>query len=237
MKRRIHAILPLAALALTATSANATVIYGGGYSGTTNEVTSSSEVAYNGDVSNSDLLHGITASPATGWNLSGGATPGQLTDGVHGLAFADSPSGHTAQGAWTTVGATATFTLGVGANGLGYDLSSITSIASWQGGGLGQQAWTIEVRTLGGSFGPLATVDYQPSSLNDPRAVGSTKVTMTDLNVIGIDAIRVTAAAVDSNNNFIWRELDITGVATVPEPSSAALLGLGCLALILRRRK
>jgi hypothetical protein len=40
------------------------------------------------------------------------------------------------------------------------------------------------------------------------------------------------------NDIVRWDNIDVTGdVAAVPEPSSAALLGLGGLALILRRRK
>ena len=41
----------------------------------------------------------------------------------------------------------------------------------------------------------------------------------------------------DGNGVLSLREVEIYGVTAVPEPSSAALLGLGGLALILRRRK
>ena len=100
----------------------------------------------------------------------------------------------------------------------------------------GDQAWTVAVSTDDVSYDDVATVDYGPTSNG-----GSTKVTLTDLDISGIQYIKFTANLITGNGNgqvFIWREIDVEGTATaVPEPSSAALLGLGGLALIFRRRK
>ena len=67
-------------------------------------------------------------------------------------------------------------------------------------------------------------------------AVGG--VTQTGLDV-AFD--RFTLARFGSDINASWDEIRIgdtfADVAGIPEPSSSALLGLGGLALILRRRK
>jgi hypothetical protein len=52
-----------------------------------------------------------------------------------------------------------------------------------------------------------------------------------------VDAIRLTVAQSDTGGGQTAGGFDEVAFSTVPEPSSAALLGLGGLALILRRRK
>ena len=167
------------------------------------------QLTYQGDVSTSDLLHGITPSISSGWNTGNDATVAQLTDGVHGAA------GLPVEGAWTTVGATATYDLGLGPNGTGYDLNSIVSIADWESVGFGNQNWTIEVQPIGGSYTTLDTGDCQP--LTD---AGTTKIIKGDGSTVlasGIQKIRITANEVNGGDNggaFVWRELDVFGVAT-----------------------
>jgi hypothetical protein len=186
-------------------------------------------------VSASDLLHGLTP-VTTGWNTSNQASPLELTDGIHGVGFAE-VSGDNVQGAWTTVGATATYSLGTGANGLGYDVTSVQSIADWVNVGFGNQGWTLAVELVGGGgFVDVATIDYQDLGSGGG---GTTKVTLSGLDVTGIQSLRVTANSVNGGANagaFVWRELDVVGASTVPEPSSFALIGLGTLALLRRRR-
>ncbi len=175
---------------------------------------STAELNYGTEASASDLLQGLTP-VTTGWNTTNGATTAELTDGIHGRTFAD--AGNTVDGAWTTVGATAEYQLGTGPNGTGYDIFSIQSIAAWINVAFGNQAWTVEVKPVGGSYSPLATVNYQPLS-----GGGATRVVLSGPGPVlasGIQSIRFTANQVNSGANggaFVWRELDVFGQATAP---------------------
>ena len=218
--------LPFLALVLTMPPAHAAIVF--------TQVSSTTQYTYVGDVSASDLLHGLTP-VTTAWNTSYGASPLELTDGIHG---GEVPGD--VQGAWTTVGATVEYNLGLSPGGAGWDITSVQSIADWVNVGFGNQAWTLEVKPVGGSYSIAATVGYQPLG----GGGGTTKVTLTDTSGVlatGIEFIKVTANQVNNGGNggaFIWRELDVFGAATpVPEPSAAVLLGGFCALFLLRRRR
>ena len=224
-------IAAMTALALTASAAHAAVIIDSAFSGAFTEVNDAADQAYSGDQSSIDLLNGLTATQAVGWNLTNGSAVEDLNDGIHG-AF----PGNQADGLWSDEGAYVEYNLG--ANALGYDITSIQSIASWTNVGFGNQVWTVEVKQVGGSYALLATVDYAPFN----NTAGATKVNLTGLNATGIESIKFTAGSTagrSTGDDFVFREIDVFGTATVavPEPSTTALLGLGGLALILRRRK
>ena len=214
-------------------SASAAVLFGAGVTGTTAEVTSTSTTAYSGDVSAADLINGLTPTGVTGW--FNGRNPDRLVDGLHG---AGNSVDNVAQNSGGSP-AVAIFDLGTGANGLGYDLSDIVSIAAWGDSGFGNQVWTLEVAGVGSSsYSTLVSVDYQPGQQ-------ASRVTLSDISgglASGVQFVRVSALpnAGGSNNRFVWRQLDVFGNSTaapIPEPSTTALLGLGGLALILRRRR
>ncbi len=185
------------------------------------EESSGSQLAYEDDVSDSDLLHSLTP-VTTGWNLANNANPKELTDGIHGAGF-DQVPGDLVQGAWTTVGATAEYHLGKGSKGLGYDITSIQSIADWNGAGFGNQAWTVEVRPVGGDYRILHTVNYHPLSSQPLDGGGATKVVLTDKSGVlagGIESIKFTAGHVAGSvgNAFVWREIDVFGTPTKRTP-------------------
>jgi Tfp pilus assembly protein PilX len=177
---------------------------------------STTQFAFDNDVSTNDLLHGAVPTGASGWNTGGNASLLELTDGVHGGAYNIIPS-NMVQGAWTRIGATAEYNLGTGESGLGYDLTSIQSIADWVNAGFGNQGWTVEVKHVSSSsYTTLATVDYQALG----KGVGTTKVTLTNNSWIlasGVEFIRVTATSVNRGANggaFLWREFDVFGSST-----------------------
>ncbi len=222
-------------------NAGAAVSFFNGYSGTVSQVSSATELAYAADISGSDLLNGVAPSgfaTAAGvvsgtWNTSNGASLPELNDGVHGRSFGVAGS---VEGAWPNPMASATYIFGGGANGTGYDITSLLSVAAWSNANFGNQAWTLAVQAVGGgAFVNALTVDYQPFT---GSAGGASKVGVTDLNITGIQALRVTTIATNSSNgNFVWRELDVVGASSpVPEPSSALLVGIGAIALLRRRR-
>lgn len=231
----------IAALALAATPANAAAVFAEVTSGPNNPSTTTDELAYAGDVSSTDLLHGITGT-TSGTAFKGGDAA-NLNDGAHGSNDSNVAPFSNALGesAWTAdSGSSREFVIGTGVNAKGYDISGIQSIAAWSDAGFINQKYDIYLRSLGGSFGLYATVDYQPA--NDTDEGGATKVNVTDdigLLGSGIDAIRFDFldTVSDDFGGAVYREIDVFGVATVPEPSSAALLGLGGLALTLRRRR
>ena len=226
-------------LAFSVISAHAEVTIDTAFSGSFTEVSSPTDAAFEGDQSRSDLLNGLTATVATGWNLSNGATVSELNDGIHG-GF---PGGTDAEGTWSDEGAIAEYYLGT--NALGYDITSIQTIASWMNVGFGNQVWTVEVKPVGGGYALLATVDYTPFN----NTAGATKVNLTGLNATGIESIKFTAgstAGKSVGDDFVFREIDVVGSATqggyvdIPEPSFATLLGgllaLSCVTMRRRRR-
>lgn len=190
------------------------------------KVFSATPLTYSADVSKSDLLTGLTP-VTTGWHTINNASTLELTDGIHGLTFKE-VAGDLIQGAFSTVGATAIYNLGTGANGLGYDIASIQSIADWRDSGFGNQAWTLAVKSVDGSdFVDLATVDYQPLAASDG---GTTKVTLTDPSGViakGVESIKITANSItggSKNKSFIWRELDVFGTPSSATPQVIDIL-------------
>lgn len=197
--------------------------------------------AFAGNVSTTDLLSAAETSVESftgAWSNSGGsgvageAGLAELTDGVHGGAF----------DGWTTVtvGASVTYDLGVG-TGLGWDLDTVRSISAFGVASLANQEFTFEYETVSGggyttvgTFGPVDT-----SAATVPGTYYSTQITLTNSTeplASGVRYVRFTARpTTDSNPAF--RELDVVGTATIPEPSSAVLLGAGLGLLLIRRRR
>jgi hypothetical protein len=76
--------------------------------------------------------------------------------------------------------------------------------------------------------------DYTVSYFWGATQLGST----TSIGVQAIDQIYLTVERPTTNtDDSYFSSVSLTGPAAVPEPSSTALLGLGGLALILRRRR
>jgi hypothetical protein len=214
---RTEFILPMPTVADSATVAQ-------------DKVSSRTELEYADEVSETDLLHGLTA-VTRGWQSGNQATSATLNDGVHGDTFAVESASSVA---WTTVGpsgASATYELGLGANGQGWDITRIQSIAAWVNAGFGNQAYIVEIKRQGErGFTVLATVDYEPlphskSGLAiDP---GATRVTLSaDSGVLarGVEAIRFTANRVNNGayrGAFTFREIDVFGIGTSTQTNGA----------------
>ena len=203
---------------------------------TVNYLSDPSQEAY--AVSSTDLIN--SGSPSllsstdvgyTPFSFDGGtSTTAALNDGLAGIAYtpgngALSTGAFDGDGTWTT-----TFFL----NG-GYTINQIESIASWPAQ-RSSQAYTVSLRFEGNpTFTPLTTIDYFVASDQ------SSKVDITDGSgplAVNVDAIQFdffTATGGAGSKETVYREIDVTGMATIPEPSSLGLVALGGAALMLGR--
>ena len=146
--------------------------------------------------------------------------------------------------------ATYTYNLDVSTNPQGYDIQEIRSYAGWNENGstLANQKYELLVSTLGNAeFTSLGTFTYTPFAATDTNTAAATKVTLTEdtTGVIasGVDALQFvlmdTGLAIGIDGN-VYHEIDVIGVATVPEPATVWLLvtgGLTALVLLRHRQK
>jgi transcription elongation factor len=204
------------------------IILSGPVSAATIVASSQSGPAYT--VSSTDLLQTQLAATSNSLSINGvengaiGGTVGILTNGSFGTA--------NAAGGYVIAGGSITFTLNTSINTFGYDLSGIDTYAGWNDSGRDNQKYTVSYSTvsLPGTFITIA-------SINDIPAVAAlNKITITDIGATGVGAIRFTFDSPQENNGVGYKELDVFGTASVPEPSAALLGGLGMIALLRRRR-
>ena len=199
-----------------------------------------SSSVFDADYSNLDLINGNLGTNITGaWIFA----PTAMTDGLTGTL--PNLSENADDGAFPNAAATSVvYDLGAGDNLLGYDLTGVTSIAGWGAGGFWIQNYTIEVQGVGDGSGAWTTLYSVAYNVGDPGAGapssgGSSRVIASDLDdgilASGVQYVRFTADAGGS----VYRELDVFGVSTVPEPSTYALLAgiLGLSSVMIRRRK
>lgn len=118
-----------------------------------------------------------------------------------------------------------------------HDLSSIVIFGGWNDGGRDQQLYEVFASTDGGSnFSSLASVDVNDGIFQTDTTPISTRNELVD-DTSSILASGVTHVRVDfgeSENGFTgYTEIDINAV---PEPTSIALVLVGCTTMLLRRR-
>lgn len=249
LKMTTSKLLGAALVATAATSANAAVTWATNVEDTGS--TPSMSVASD-DLLQSEFVSvtGDARYPGDGSGSTGPVVPGVLRDG--------------SWGAWQTVTDSVglqnpnvlTFTLDTSVNTLGYDITSIVSSAWWATGGNGRsdQRYAIWVSYVGdGGFSLIQPLTHFTSGMGPDAA---TQVTVTNntggvldngtSSTTGVDQIAfqfgdndgtAQGGAGGGNNWNFYREIDVIGTATVPEPSSLALIGLSGLCMLQRRRK
>ncbi len=189
-------------------------------------------------VNNADLINSgspdLSSSTDTGYAPftfdSGTSTTAALNDGALGLNYA-AGNGALSTGAFDIDGVwSSTFIL----NG-GYTINRIETFASWPAA-RASQAYTVSFRQVGNpTFTPLTTIDF---TVNPDQ---SSKIVISESSgplAANVDAIRFdffTATGGTPSAESVYREIDVFGSATIPEPSSLGLLALGGAALLLRR--
>ncbi|BDS08733.1 hypothetical protein NT6N_37730 [Oceaniferula spumae] len=238
-------ILPLSLLASVAYTHAAVILSTSESNFSTNQGTALNGQPWAGDISTTDLVH-IGQSTYSGRSYSVSPTFG--SNGVNNGGINVSTSNSTYwNDATLNSQPTVTFDLDVSTNTQGYDITAVDVFQGWNMNSAmhANQNYTISVSTVGSAvYTPLITVNYNPfGTANDSHHYSHTQVTEDSSGIIasGVDSIRIQfldpVASGGNSPGIVVNEIDVQGVATVPEPSSAALLGLAGLGALLRRRR
>ena len=131
-----------------------------------------------------------------------------------------------------------TFNLDVSVNTLGYDIARIDSFAGYAFRAQADQIMTVEYSLVGDAgFNTLGTYSYL-----DPGGKEYSRISLADdtadYMLTGVDALRFSYADPLSNtyNEIMIQEIDVIGVAAVPEPATIGMLGLGAMITLFIRR-
>jgi len=120
-------------------------------------------------------------------------------------------------------GTDVTFTLGGASGTLSDGVSSFTGLSGELFGDIGRRNASVTLDDGTNTFTSLGTAGYRNETL------GTT---------FDLETLTISGAAADSEFSSLDFNFTVeTTATTVPEPSSAALLGLGGLALLARRKK
>jgi hypothetical protein len=191
-------------------------------------------------VSSSDLADasqtGTSASLSTGTAVFGSAVGKVIDGGVYNFSGVN----NTAETLTPDVGST--LTLNLATSLYGWNLSSIVvltgvgPIDQWE---RSDHSYTIALSTDGTNFGtPFINVNNTTTA--SQAFGGEVQMTIADNESAplgtGIKAVRFVFANATGPGENMYREIDVLGAASVPEPSAALLGGLGMLALLRRRR-
>lgn len=198
------------------------------------------------EVSDSDLINGLTPSSFSGdfaaTEFAGGLPV--MNDGVYGTIT--EPGGapdrtHGAFGLGGGAGGTGTSVIyNLGANPLGYNISSIFVYAGWNDNGRDQQLYTVSYSVIDDPlFITLATVNYNPPVGPGVQTANRSILLETSLPFLamGVDEVRFDFLPAVENGYAGYAELDVMGVAAVPEASTFTLSALGLMLLARRRAR
>jgi hypothetical protein len=235
MKLRNKLIL-VAIITVLSVGANAAVIVTGAGNDTTGFSVATNDLLQTQLSSTTNNLSG------SGENVHTGSGPGvdvgtvgNLTDGLFQI-FNDDASPNGARKSYAISGGNIIYNLDTTTNTQGYDISSIGIYTGWQDNGRDGINVTVSYATV--AF-PMTFVDIATATQESAGRYESAVITESispNLLATGVKSIKFTFLA-QENGAVGYKELDVVGVATIPEPSSMVLLGLAGIGLISRRRR
>ncbi|HEX8310240.1 MAG TPA: PEP-CTERM sorting domain-containing protein [Chthoniobacteraceae bacterium] len=166
-----------------------------------------------------------------------------LTDGAFGVA-GGTPTSRAASagiaGQDSSPFLSITYTFNTTINAFGYNLSEINIYTGWNDNGRDNPEYNLLYSTISApdTFLQLASVNYTDGPGNVPASIKSSVTDTTSFVAQGVKSVRFEFPR-QENDWVAYRELDVIGVAAVPEPTSAMMLGIGTAGLIgmIRRRK
>lgn len=172
--------------------------------------------------------------------LSQSTTPGTLSFGS-GANLNDGNVGVSGDLSTTAahVGAvwSAEFILDTTTNTFGYDVTGVDTYAGWDGMGNPDQNYELFVSVVGdASFTSLGNFSLDLNSATG----GSTRIELTDTTGViatGVDALRFDFPSLAAGSTGVYREFDVFGAATIPEPNSMSLVAIGLVGMISRRKR
>lgn len=168
-------------------------------------------------------------------NLHADVTAASLTNGAFGPAGLIPAPGPNPEVAIIGNNQTLTYTLPASPGGLGYTVSEFRIYSGWQDTGRSRQDFTLLFATAANPalFTPLITYHGTANTL-DELTVVKDSLGGTIPNVVAVQF----QTGNDVQNGYVgYREFDLVGSPTVPEPTSLSLLGLGAAAILVRRRR
>lgn len=163
-------------------------------------------------------------------------TVGNLTDGLFQILNDDNITSNGARKSYAISGGNITYNLDTTTNTQGYDISSIGIYTGWQNGGRDGINVQVFYSTVAS---PMTFVSLTTAAQNGIGQYQSGVITETvspNFLATGVKSIRFDFSGGQENGGSGYKELDVVGIATIPEPSAALLGGLGMLALLRRRR-
>jgi hypothetical protein len=188
--------------------------------------------------STTDLLAGLIESGSVFQdqeNLGTDTTASSLTNGLFGPPGLTPAPGPNQQVAIIGNNQTLTYTLGNGPNSAGYTISEFRAYSGWQDTGRARQNFTLTYSTVAAptTFIPLTTFSGTANTLDELTVVKDN----LGATIPNVYAVQFKTAG-DVQNGYVgYREFDLLGTATAPEPATLGLLGTGALSLLARRRR